>query len=273
MLKLFSAAIVAAALVLPVSQAEAGSRYATPPSLSVGTSVSSPWMLQLKPKRRAVSRREMNRLKRLRARRHGQTRLQRLRATAPARQRSRQLFGTRRATPPPTHTASVRRNSGALRSSITPNFRADLLPTVVDYPSSDEPGTIIVNTPERRLYVVMEGGKARRYAIGVGKPGFEWRGTHRVSRKAEWPDWRPPASMIAREKKKGRILPKFMAGGPDNPLGARALYLGSSIYRIHGTNQDWSIGKAVSSGCIRMRNEDVMDLYERIPIGTRVRVI
>ena len=119
----------------------------------------------------------------------------------------------------------------------------------------------------------MPGGKARRYAVGVGKPGFEWAGTHKVTRKAEWPSWRPPAEMIAREKKKGRTLPTFMEGGVNNPLGARALYLGSTVYRIHGTNQAWSIGKAVSSGCIRMRNEDVMDLYDRVPKGTKVRVI
>ena len=168
-------------------------------------------------------------------------------------------------------TASVSRNN--LRTTITPDYKPDLLPTIVNYTGNAKPGTIVVNTIERRLYLVQPGGKARRYAVGVGKPGFEWAGTHKVTRKAEWPSWRPPAEMIAREKKKGRILPTFMEGGVDNPLGARALYLGSTIYRIHGTNQAWSIGKAVSSGCIRMRNEDVMDLYDRIPIGAKVKVI
>ena len=108
---------------------------------------------------------------------------------------------------------------------------------------------------------------------GSGKPGFEWAGSHKVTRKAEWPSWRPPVEMIAREKAKGRIIPAFMAGGPDNPLGSRAMYLGSTLYRIHGSNQPWSIGKAVSSGCIRMRNQDAVDLYERVRIGTNVVVL
>ncbi|MEM9104733.1 MAG: L,D-transpeptidase [Pseudomonadota bacterium] len=147
------------------------------------------------------------------------------------------------------------------------------LPTVVSYETKYKPGTIIIDTPNRFLYLVLPDGKARRYGVGVGKPGFEWAGTHNITRKAQWPDWRPPAQMIAREKKKGRILPTFMAGGPANPLGARALYLGSTLYRIHGTNQPWTIGGAVSSGCIRMRNEDVVELYERVGTGTKVIVI
>jgi lipoprotein-anchoring transpeptidase ErfK/SrfK len=150
---------------------------------------------------------------------------------------------------------------------------AQFLPQVVSYNTKHAPGTIIVDTNTRHLYLVMEGGKAKRYGVGVGKPGFEWAGTHRVTRKAEWPDWRPPASMIAREKKKGRHLPTFVAGGPNNPLGARSLYLGSTLYRIHGSNEPWSIGQAVSSGCIRMRNEDVIDLYSRVKVGTKVIVI
>ena len=109
--------------------------------------------------------------------------------------------------------------------------------------------------------------------MGTGKPGFEWSGTHSISQKKQWPDWRPPAEMITREAAKGHYLPTYMAGGPENPLGARALYLGSTLYRIHGTNQPWTIGRAVSSGCIRMRNEDVMDLYERVGVGTKVVVI
>lgn len=145
-------------------------------------------------------------------------------------------------------------------------------PQMVSYSTNRAPGTIIIDTNDKFLYLVMSNGNARRYGVGVGKPGFEWAGTHKISRKAEWPDWRPPAQMIAREKKKGRILPAHVAGGPKNPLGARALYLGSSLYRIHGTNSPWTIGKAVSSGCIRMRNEDVMDLYERVGVGTRVIV-
>jgi lipoprotein-anchoring transpeptidase ErfK/SrfK len=147
------------------------------------------------------------------------------------------------------------------------------LPQNVEFETNQKPGSIIIDTNTKFLYFVLGDGQARRYGVGVGKPGFEWAGTHNVSRKAEWPEWRPPAEMIAREAKKGRNLPAYMEGGSENPLGARAMYLGSSMYRIHGTNQPWTIGKAVSSGCIRMRNEDVVDLYERVKIGAKVTVI
>lgn len=147
-----------------------------------------------------------------------------------------------------------------------------LLPTIVDYETEHEPGTVIINTPERYLYLVLEDGKARRYGIGVGKPGFEWAGEHRVSKKVEWPTWTPPSEMIDRDPKLADFA-NGMPGGLWNPLGARALYLGSTLYRIHGSNEPWTIGQAVSSGCIRMRNEDVVDLYERLPIGTKVIVI
>ena len=143
----------------------------------------------------------------------------------------------------------------------------------VPYITTERPGTIVVDTPNRFLYLVTGNGKARRYGVGVGKPGFEWAGTHRVTRKAEWPGWTPPREMIAREAAKGHYLPAHMEGGPENPLGSRALYLGSTLYRIHGTNAPWTIGYGVSSGCIRMRNEDVVDLYERVPVGTKVIVI
>ncbi|GGD97572.1 L,D-transpeptidase [Aureimonas endophytica] len=147
------------------------------------------------------------------------------------------------------------------------------LPQDVDYTSPERPGTLIIDTNQRFLYLVQGDGKARRYGVGVGKPGFEWAGRHQVTRKSEWPVWTPPEQMRERERAKGRILPVRMEGGPENPLGARAMYLGSTLYRIHGTNQPWSIGKAVSSGCIRMRNEDVMDLYGRVPVGTTVIVL
>lgn len=248
--------------VLVSGSADAGSRYATPPALTLSSDLSSPWTLQLKPKRRVASTRSRARAQRPAG------------LARPGSSQYRKIMIKRRtASQDYARTASVQRSGAVLRRSITPNFRDDLLPTIVDYYGGEAPGTIVVNTPERRLYLVLPGGKARRYGIGVGKPGFEWSGTHKVTRKTEWPDWRPPASMIAREKKKGRILPAFMPGGPENPLGARALYLGSTLYRIHGTNQNWSIGRAVSSGCIRMRNQDVMDLYERVPIGARVKVI
>ncbi len=169
--------------------------------------------------------------------------------------------------------------SSARRASVAPRSRQAaprrqrrmdpaFLPKVVDYDGSEAPGTIIIDTPSRYLYLVEVGGKARRYGVGVGRPGFAWAGTHRISRKAEWPDWRPPAEMRKRQPN----LPTHMEGGPRNPLGARALYLGSTLYRIHGSNEPWSIGHAVSSGCIRMRNQDVEDLYARVDVGTRVVV-
>ncbi|MDJ1159821.1 L,D-transpeptidase [Chelatococcus sp. SYSU_G07232] len=131
------------------------------------------------------------------------------------------------------------------------------------------PGTVIISTGERRLYLVQPGGKAIRYGIGVGRPGFTWGGTQSITMKREWPDWRPPAQMLRRRPD----LPRYMPGGPDNPLGARAMYLGSTLYRIHGSNEPETIGQAVSSGCIRMVNEDVIDLYERVKVGTRVVVL
>ncbi len=157
----------------------------------------------------------------------------------------------------------------AARHSIAPH----LLPQIVSYNSSQKPGTIIIDTNARYLYLVLPNGQARRYGVGVGRPGFEWAGTHRVTRKAEWPSWTPPETMKARARAQGQILPDFMPGGPDNPMGARALYLGSTLYRIHGSNEPWTIGQAVSSGCIRMRNEDVIDLYGRVPVGAKVIVI
>ncbi len=153
-----------------------------------------------------------------------------------------------------------------------PTFDPKFLPQTVAYDGGHAPGTIVVDTRNKFLYLVEEGGQARRYGVGVGKEGFGWNGTQRISRKAEWPTWTPPAEMRARERRKGRELPVRMEGGPENPLGARALYLGSTLYRIHGTNQPWTIGRSVSSGCIRMRNEDVMDLYDRVGVGAKVIV-
>ncbi|MGE0565181.1 MAG: L,D-transpeptidase [Pseudolabrys sp.] len=143
------------------------------------------------------------------------------------------------------------------------------LPQDVAYQGKEEPGTIVIDTPNRFLYLVEGEGRARRYGIGVGRPGFTWSGVHKVTAKREWPDWRPPDEMLQRQP----YLPHFMPGGPDNPLGARALYLGSTLYRIHGSNEPWTIGQMVSSGCIRMRNDDVVDLYNRVKVGTRVVVI
>lgn len=144
---------------------------------------------------------------------------------------------------------------------------------VVDWDETRYPvGSIIVRTPERVLYYVSGEGEAIRYRVGVGREGFQWSGNARISGKQEWPSWTPPEEMIAREAKKGHIIPDFMEGGPGNPLGARALYIGGTIFRVHGTNDERSIGGAVSSGCIRMMNADVVDLYNRVKVGSRIYV-
>ena len=140
--------------------------------------------------------------------------------------------------------------------------------STVDFPGSQPPGTIVISTSQRRLYYVLGNGQALQYAIGVGRDGFTWSGVTRVSSKREWPSWTPPATMRQRRPD----LPRHMAGGPDNPLGARAIYLGSTLYRIHGSNEPETIGQAVSSGCFRMTNEDVVDLYSRVRVGSRVVV-
>jgi lipoprotein-anchoring transpeptidase ErfK/SrfK len=147
---------------------------------------------------------------------------------------------------------------------LPPAFRRQL----VFFRTTEPPGTIVVQTSERFLYLVQGNNRALRYGIGVGRDGFQWSGLLKVSRKAEWPDWRPPAEMIERQP----YLPRFMAGGPGNPLGARALYLGETVYRIHGTNQPQTIGQSASSGCFRLVNPDVMDLFDRVPVGTKVVV-
>jgi lipoprotein-anchoring transpeptidase ErfK/SrfK len=168
----------------------------------------------------------------------------------------------------PTHMAAfppdVRPETGP-KKELAPQFRR----TLVDYYTKEPAGTIIIDTPNTYLYLVLGNSKALRYGVGVGREGFTWSGVQQVTRMAEWPDWNPPEEMIVRQP----YLPRFMAGGETNPLGARALYLGKTIYRIHGTNQPSTIGTFVSSGCIRLTNEDVMDLYSRVKIGTRVVVL
>ncbi len=139
----------------------------------------------------------------------------------------------------------------------------------VEYHGKESPGTIVIDTPNKFLFLVEGDGRALRYGIGVGRPGFTWAGVKQISAKREWPDWTPPAEMLARRPD----LPRHMAGGPENPLGARAMYLGSTLYRIHGSNEPWTIGTNVSSGCIRMRNQDVIDLYDRVHVGAKVIVL
>jgi lipoprotein-anchoring transpeptidase ErfK/SrfK len=173
---------------------------------------------------------------------------------------------------PVSHAFAQREDIGE-QPGLIPNAADEELPLqfrrqIVLYRSTEAPGTIIVHTSERFLYVVQPNGRALRYGIGVGRDGFQWQGLLRITRKQEWPDWTPPSEMIERQP----YLPRFMAGGPGNPMGARALYLGETVYRIHGTNQPKTIGTAVSSGCFRLVNGDVIDLYDRIPVGTKVIV-
>jgi lipoprotein-anchoring transpeptidase ErfK/SrfK len=175
--------------------------------------------------------------------------------------------------PPPgiTLTSGKPLNALQLRTSVPRKVRLDakFMRQVVPYRTTEKAGTLVVNTGEKFLYLVLGKGKALRYGIGTARDGFEWSGTHKITRKAEWPGWTPPAEMRQRKPD----LPDYMPGGMNNPLGARALYIGATLYRIHGTNEPWTIGGDVSSGCIRMINDDVMDLYERVKIGAKVIVL
>ena len=240
----------AAALAVCALPAAARDRYAERPPVVVSPDLSAPWVMQLSRKpgtlvgtRQAVSAYQMQPLLRVR----------------------------RQQRPDALQTAAVPQmyTKREMQRQLDPKF----LPQQVAYDGTEKPGTIVIDSGQKFLYLVMANGKARRYGVGVGKEGFGWTGTHKITRKAAWPDWRPPAEMIVREREKGRILPVMMDGGPANPLGARALYLGTTLYRIHGTNAPWTIGTNVSSGCIRMRNEDVVDLFERVKVGTKVIVM
>ena len=278
----------AALLTLPIGIANAGDRYSTPPAVTLSPDLASPWVLQLKKPIQAGQKprvglstprpkviRKIKKRKTLWGTKKKTVKKRSVRATG--------IFAglnTAPATTPQTvyrkkKTVTYNRVNAPQPRTQSPAQRPldpQFLPRMVNYETSQKPGTIIINTNTRHLYLVMGNGKARRYGVGVGKQGFEWSGTERVTRKKEWPSWTPPKEMIIRERKKGRELPAFMEGGPANPMGARAIYLGSTLYRIHGTNQPWTIGQAVSSGCIRMRNEDVMDLYERVQRGAKVIV-
>jgi lipoprotein-anchoring transpeptidase ErfK/SrfK len=212
-------------------------RYSSNPPVMLSPGLTEPWMLQL-----------------------GHQNLR------PVVQRQQKL---QRASVRASRPAATKPRAAPQRQGLDPQF----LPVTIDYQTSHKPGTIIIDTSSKHLHLVLPNGKARRFGVGVGKAGFEWSGTQRVTRKAKWPSWTPPKEMIAREAAKGRVIPDFMPGGQDNPMGARALYLGSTLYRIHGTNQPWTIGKALSSGCIRMRNQDVTELYERARVGAKVIVI
>src|SRR5688572_23743291 len=238
--------LIAAGLIgLLVSPALGNDRYGSRPPVVLSPDLTAPWLNQLGGNVRPVVYQRP--------------------AVQPRGFFQRRFF---RRAPAVQQVAAVRPGVPVIRHQIEPQY----LPQMVDYETKEKPGTIVIDTNNRFLYLVMANGKARRYGVGVGKPGFEWAGTHKVTRKAEWPSWTPPKEMISREATKGHYLPAFMEGGPANPMGARAMYLGSTLYRIHGTNQPWTIGSNNSSGCIRMRNEDVTDLYERVNVGTTVIV-
>lgn len=236
------------AFVLIASSATASDRYHERPPVVVSPDLNAPWVMQLKKEN--LSKRSTSQIVHQRPRIVNNNSFNRKVQNRPVRQ------------------ASLRQAAPG-RPQIAEKF----LPQIVNYETKHSAGTVIIDTPSRFLYLIMGNGKAKRYGVGVGKPGFEWAGEHAVTRKAEWPSWTPPQEMIKREAKKGNILPAFMEGGPANPMGSRAMYLGSTLYRIHGTNAPWTIGTNTSSGCIRMRNEDVDDLYTRVKVGARVIVI
>jgi len=171
--------------------------------------------------------------------------------------------------PPPPAAPPVQSEPQVQDEGRTAELPARLRRQIVDYPTREAAGTIIIDTPHTYLYYVLGGGRAIRYGIGVGRDGFTWSGTQTITKKAEWPDWTPPPEMIARQP----YLPRHMAGGPGNPLGARAMYLGGTVYRIQGTNAPETIGTHVSSGCLRLTNADVIDLYSRVSVGTKVIVL
>jgi lipoprotein-anchoring transpeptidase ErfK/SrfK len=262
--------VVFAVVAGSTTLSQAQTRYTPPPPVVLLPDFAAQWTLHME---------RLQRLQRGEPYYHAETRWPQTREQLQRNRRAASRLGlqpyeedvVRRELPALDRRSTRLESPGPARSpqgEIDPRF----LPKTVNFDSGHPAGTILIDTEARYLYLIEDNGMARRYGVGVGKPGFEWAGAHEVTRKAEWPSWRPPKAMIKREAKKGRHLPAYMEGGPDNPLGARALYLGSTLYRVHGTNQPWTIGKAVSSGCIRMRNEDVIDLYERVNIGTNVIV-
>jgi lipoprotein-anchoring transpeptidase ErfK/SrfK len=244
---LTAAALTGLVILVPAASAVAATEFFRPPA--VGSDLTDPWLLQFKAgKKRPV-------------------------LSAPGVTRNTMFAPPIIEPPKPVNkpqpvffrAPAANTSAKAVNYPIDPEF----LPRVIPYPSTEKAGTIIIDTDARHLYLIMGDGQALRYGVGVGRPGFEWAGVRHVTRMAEWPDWTPPPEMLKRKPE----LPRHMDGGPNNPLGARALYLGSTLYRIHGSNEPWTIGHAVSSGCIRMRNEDVTDLYERVSVGAKVIVL
>ncbi|MGF0537151.1 L,D-transpeptidase [Agrobacterium sp. ES01] len=241
--------LLTASLILALTQPVlAGDRYQQRPPVLISPDLSAPWVMQLGGAARPVVYSPPS--------------------VRPSQGRSQRTLFPAAPRPAQAQPVAARPNKPA-RTQIDPRF----LPQMVAYDGKEKPGTIVIDTEQRFLYLVTGNGQARRYGVGVGKPGFQWAGRHKITAKREWPSWTPPQEMISREAAKGHYLPARMDGGPENPLGARAMYLGSTLYRIHGTNAPWTIGYGVSSGCIRMRNQDVTDLYERVKVGTSVIVM
>jgi len=252
--------------LLMTGPANAQTRYAERPPLVVSPDLSAPWVMQLQnaPSGRRIAapveRRQVVPRSQRQVRVQGQ-----VRNPAQVRVIRRQV----ETSVSPVRTASVAAPP-ARQFAMNPIY----LPQQVNYQTREKPGTIIIDTGNKFLYLVQGNGEARRYGVGVGREGMSWRGTEIVSNKRQWPDWYPPKEMRERElREKGRVLPVMMKGGPENPLGARALYLGDTLYRVHGTNAPWTIGTNNSSGCIRMRNEDVVELYEMVKVGAKVIVM
>lgn len=238
-------------------------RYATRPPVVVSPDLAAPWVMQLGNQPGPIVRQQ--RVIRAQPRYAAQPRVQQRRVV-------RQ--GVNPGDVQVQSQSSIVRTAAAQRKPARPQMDPIYLPRQVNYQSGEKPGSIIIDTQNKFLYYIEGNGQARRYGVGVGKEGMAWSGTETVSNKRVWPNWHPPQEMRERElREKGRVLPVMMEGGPANPLGARALYLGDTLYRIHGTNAPWTIGTSNSSGCIRMRNEDVVELYEKVKVGAKVVVM
>jgi len=265
-----------ALIVIHPEIATAQDRYSSRPPAVVSPDMAAPWVLQLGNQPGRVVRKKRAAAAPAPQPVYGRTKSgQRVLLKPGMRYRAadgslRVVGGQTRRPDVTVQTASV---AAAAPRKIMPQMDPIYLPRDIDYPTSEKPGSIVIDSANRFLYFVMPGGKARRYGVGVGKDDMGWSGVEPITRKAEWPEWIPPAEMIVRERAKGRILPARMAGGEANPLGARALYLGSTLYRIHGTNAPWTIGTQASSGCIRMRNQDVIELYDMVKVGAKVTVL
>ncbi len=264
---------IAAASVLSVFtvSASAQDRYRERPPVVVSPDLSAPWVMQL-GRQHQVRQNSFYSAPRATAPRATAPGV-----TAPGRQQQRRQVRVRDGYyelrngqfVPASAVQAAAPRPREVRRQMDPMY----LPRAVDFPTNEKPGTIVIDTANKFLYFVEGNGQATRYGIGVGKDGMSWTGVEYVTNKREWPNWHPPAEMRARElREKGRVLPVMMKGGPENPLGARALYLGQTLYRIHGTNAPWTIGTNNSSGCFRMRNEDAIQLYERVKIGAKVVV-